>query len=771
MGHSNTPKTALFLVILGLIALIPLLNTPWNDARAQNKTSSHEHPLTVELEPALFKTLTSPVTILLQAPSKDLELIQQADHLGRAQFLLSHEWSGDLRTSFSVAQGKIQYKALSKPLGSYLKNSSAESHSHHAITINALTTAEYAALDIDGDGLLSKIETRSANTHLNRVLDNHKLYVVAAAIKLFTKNGKVKGTSAINSYRLAQRLFANAELYTLVVTQNFKKLNAILKQDYPDSLPLGQFNPDNNHFFRLNQQGKLLRHQNKNYQKLPWACVDDLRSGTQVLRKNGIGIHLWYQHEAQTKAVDASWLAVQIKILKKQKMCGVDGWSIPSIDELKYLYKNKDDTLTPASPHSFPFLTQTYYWVNLDTSQLSLVPAIYDVAKNKLVKTGAKTVASQIYKSWNKLNKPKLKQPQDQSNSEIKAIYKALKALYENPAPSTWPSPGVDEGVAWQPLGLNPKVQHPAHNPYSTAVFELGKKLFFDARLSHDNNISCASCHIPSQGWDDNLNLATGHDGIKGSRNTPGLLNIGLQKSMFWDGRASDLEAQALGPIANPIEMNLPLGQLEKRIAKGSFNDYQPYVKTAFQKDSLTLSHIAKALAQYQRTIQTNNTKFDYFLRGERELSNRETWGLHIFRSKAKCMNCHSGPNFTNNEFEDIGNSEYGRKSEDLGLYLTTKKASDVGKFKVPSLRELLNTAPYMHSGRFKLEESLTAYNNAMGVGVVSNKIKASKFRYDPLFPSGSEKIHVLNLTKAEISALQSFLKTLSTKPDALPIQ
>ncbi|WP_270691128.1 cytochrome c peroxidase [Aeromonas sp. D3] len=631
-------------------------------------------------------------------------------------------------------------------------------------TVNVLvtpeTTAQFAYLDENQDGMLSTDEVQNLSTKLAEA-ESKGLAFIFAALEIYGINESIEGTQAINSYRLALDMFRSESLLNIIKVRNQREIKRILDRDRPSEVLIDDPNPESDSFLRIDQTGKLLSSQNNEYSTLSWQCVDDLRSRSKPLRNYGYGVNIWHYSDKETANIEYNWSDVENKLnsLNQQSMCNVGNWSVPTVEELESLL----DSNAAKFPLSFPFLTSNFYWVNKDNSRATLNQRIYDISAGALVDDPTQTTAAVLYKSFTRLDKTSLQRQVDQTPDEIKAAYTNVKALYANPDPATWPAPIVDNDVEWAELGILPNVEHPNYNQYSINAHSLGKRLFFEPRLSKNRDISCSTCHTPSQGWDDNLTVSVGHNGEKGTRNAPSIINSAFQTSLFWDGGATNLEEQALKPIANPIEMNLPIEELEDRVSKGLFDDYSSDTLAAFGSDHLTTEIIAKSLAMFQRSIISTDAKFDRFLKGEATLTNQELWGLHLFRTKAKCMNCHSGPNFTNNDFEDIGLSDYNLPARDLGRYNVTLNPEDSGKFKVASLRELAHTAPYMHTGRFDLEEVITAYNNAMGVKIVASKLKINEYRYDPLFPEGSGKLHVLNLTKSEISAIVDFLETLSS--------
>lgn len=660
----------------------------------------------------------------------------------------------------TISNGSQVLKGLSSSTSVMVAQQSRTEQNNIAVTITPESTAQFAYLDTDADGKLSSSELTDRTMKLAQAEEEGLLYVVAA-MEIYAINGSVEGTQSHSSYQLALDMYRSENLTNLVKVSNQSAIKAIMDRDYPSAVSVGDPNPESEDFFRIDQDGNLLASQSADYAQEPWSCVDDLRSRSRPLRNYGYGVNIWHYPDAASASLFQKWAEVAegIQDLNDQVMCNVVNWSVPTVEELQSVIEDNQ----VQYPLSFPFMNAAYYWVNRDNSRATLDAAIFDVASGTITADVTMSSAAVIYKSFTRLDKDSLQRQTDQTSDEISQAYAEVTALYASRDPATWPAPSVDAGVTWTPLGQLPAVEYPSDNPYSLAAHNLGKRLFFDARLSQNRDISCSTCHAPAQGWDDNLTVSVGHEGQKGTRNAQSIINAAFQHSLFWDGRAASLEEQALQPIANPIEMNLSLEELEARIHQGDFADYQADVQAAFGQDQLTTEMIAQSLATFQRSVVSRDSKFDRFLRDETNLTNRELWGLHLFRTKAKCMNCHSGPNFTNNEFEDIGLSDYGRSNQDLGRYAVTLAAEDSGKFKVASLRELLHTAPYMHTGRFDLEEAVTAYNNAMGVHIVSSKLKINEYRYDPLFPPGSDKLHVLSLTASEITAIVDFLETLSS--------
>ena len=343
-----------------------------------------------------------------------------------------------------------------------------------------------------------------------------------------------------------------------------------------------------------------------------------------------------------------------------------------------------------------------------------------------------------------------------------KEAIEKLRKTYSSGDISQWEKPELDEEVItdFQDIGVLPKMIFPENNPYSEAKKELGKMLFFDPRLSKSKQISCASCHDPELAWGDGRTISYGHNRQTGKRNSPSLLNIGYHSVFFWDGRAASLEDQALGPITDPVEMASTETISIKNIKK--IKGYKPYFREAFGDEKITIERILKAIATYERTITSKKSKFDSFIEGKSDIfTDEEVIGLHLFRTKARCINCHNTPLFSNQKFHNVGLSYYGRTFEDLGKYNITHKKEDVGKFKTPSLREIGRTAPYMHNGLMPNLEGIIEMYNA---GMPRVKPKENQ-KNDSLFPITDPLLKKLNLTKKEQNALKAFLLTLSSSP------
>lgn len=354
-----------------------------------------------------------------------------------------------------------------------------------------------------------------------------------------------------------------------------------------------------------------------------------------------------------------------------------------------------------------------------------------------------------------------------------KSFITKLRQLYASGDTSKWPVPMLDEEAKpyFSEIGHLPEVEFPKDNPYSTEKVLLGKTLFYDPRLSGSNQIACASCHDPELGWCDNRMVSFGHDRQLGTRNAMSILNSAYATSLFWDGRAASLEEQSQMPIQDQREMSEHIDMAVEKIAK--IKGYEILFEKAFGDKKITKEKITKAIATFERTIKSSPSKFDRFIDGETNLfSDDEVMGLHLFRTKAQCVNCHNSGYFSNNRFENIGTSLLSSEQEDLGRYLVTKNSEDVGKFRVPSLREVVRTGPWMHNGTFtSLADVIQIYNKG---NPEPYKNRTTAHNGITLTSEKSDMLRLLDLTDEEVIQLEKFLGTLSTKnqrisPPVLP--
>lgn len=284
--------------------------------------------------------------------------------------------------------------------------------------------------------------------------------------------------------------------------------------------------------------------------------------------------------------------------------------------------------------------------------------------------------------------------------------------------------------------------------PYTTEE-ALGEALFFDPMLSRDSTISCASCHKPELAFADNTPTSKGVGGRSGNRNTPSSMNMSDRNFYFWDGRAETLEEQALGPIENHVEMDLPLTIAVRRLKQNK--NYTASFLAVYNAQP-TKELIASAIAAFERTLETSKSPFDRYLKGidTNSYPTAAKRGLNIFNTKGRCFDCHFGVDFTGSDkFKNIGIYN-GKNLNDKGRFDVTGNPADMGKFKTPGLRNIALTAPYMHNGMHKtLREVIDYYNNP-----------------DEFIPDAINRDTLLSrplgLTEDEKKDLEAFLNTLT---------
>jgi cytochrome c peroxidase len=297
----------------------------------------------------------------------------------------------------------------------------------------------------------------------------------------------------------------------------------------------------------------------------------------------------------------------------------------------------------------------------------------------------------------------------------------------------------ADPELGKPPLGLKP-VPVPADNPLTKEKVELGKQLYFDPRLSCDETVSCASCHDPKKGWSNGEAVATGVRSQKGGRSAPTIINAAYSDLQFWDGRADQLEGQALGPIQNPIEMDHKIEDCVIKLNK--IEGYRQQFRKVFNSD-VTPENIAKAISAFERTILSGDAPYDRFKNGDKSaLSAEAQRGMKLFFGKAQCSACHTGHSFSDFSFHNIGIGME-KDKPDLGRFEVSKQIGDKGAFKTPTLREIARTGPYMHDGRFATLEEVVDYYDKGGFAN----------------PQLDEGIFPLKLTAQEKADLVTFLK------------
>jgi cytochrome c peroxidase len=319
-----------------------------------------------------------------------------------------------------------------------------------------------------------------------------------------------------------------------------------------------------------------------------------------------------------------------------------------------------------------------------------------------------------------------------------------------------------------------PDMPIPADNPMTVEGVELGRRLFYETMLSGDNSMSCASCHAPANAFSDPEQYSTGIDGIQGTRNSMALVNLGWQTSFFWDGRAQTLEQQILEPVPNPVEMHQSWTKavsLLKTQVRYRNLFYQAYGTTDFDS-----THVAKAIAQFLRTMISGKSKFDVIYKWENSIpftgNDQQIWqtvtaeelgGYDLFKSLngADCFHCHNGPLMQVNKFSNNGLDAV---FTDLGRGAVNGNPADNGKFKVPTLRNIALTAPYMHDGRFEtLDDVIEHYST----GVHQSET------IDPLMESAHQG--GVQLDPEQRQLLKAFLLTLTdqdfvTNPNFQPL-
>lgn len=312
----------------------------------------------------------------------------------------------------------------------------------------------------------------------------------------------------------------------------------------------------------------------------------------------------------------------------------------------------------------------------------------------------------------------------------------------------------------------HPSLQHwilpesppiPDDNPLNENTIELGKKLFFDPRLSGDGNMSCASCHNPLFGWSDGLPTAKGFQSMVLGRASPTVFNTAYNSIQMWDGRKATLEDQAIGPMMSHEEMNMNIAKLIAFLKENA--EYSALFKKAYPNEPVSDDALAKALAAFERTIVSRTSSFDKWVAGDKDaLTEQQVRGFKLFvdPDKGNCEVCHSAPNFTDNGFHNIGLASFGMENPDLGRYAERPLGLMKGAFKTPTVREIANTAPYFHDGS---SPTLTdAVKHYVTGGIVKTNLSPNFKKAD--------------LTEQEIQDIVEFMKGISspTKPFTLPI-
>ena len=304
------------------------------------------------------------------------------------------------------------------------------------------------------------------------------------------------------------------------------------------------------------------------------------------------------------------------------------------------------------------------------------------------------------------------------------AIKKTTPIYFETP--KNWPKPHYDF----------------SKNPLTEEGFQLGRKLFYDPIMSRDSTISCASCHLQATGFTHvDHELSHGIDGKIGTRNSMALINLAWKKDFLWDGGANHLDVQPLNPITSPFEMDETLEHIVAKLQKSK--QYRPLFEAAFGTSKVTGQHTLKALSQFMLLLTSSNAKYDQVMRREAVFSESEQKGYVIF--KRNCASCHTEPLFASDKFENNGLA-IDPTLNDIGRMKITNKQEDYLRFKVPTLRNIQFTFPYMHDGRFKtLTEVIKHYNS-----IQKNKNRPKELA-QPMHLSDNDRVDLV-----------AFLKTLS---------
>ena len=340
-------------------------------------------------------------------------------------------------------------------------------------------------------------------------------------------------------------------------------------------------------------------------------------------------------------------------------------------------------------------------------------------------------------------------------NEKNKCISQNLYLQYDSPN---------NIGVGGLQTGL-PEVR----DGFTPQEIDLGRYLFFDPVLSLDGSMSCATCHVPTKGFSDGLPSSIGNKNLKLDRGAPTLWNVAYLSRLFWDGRANSLEEQLEGSLFSEEEMaNTPENLLK---TLNDIDNYRHLFAEAYpergKKEDINLKEIARALSAFQTSLISLNSRYDHYVHGYHEaLNTKEIEGMNVFRSfVARCAECHTPPLFTNQQFAVIGSPEPDGLPFDPGAEIPFKNKTMRGAFKVPSLRNIENTGPYMHSGKFEtLRETVEFYTKGRGHAVPEGEdLRIHWHIWEP------------NLSDYELDRLVDFLKTLSDEsfmpkiPEALP--
>ena len=529
-------------------------------------------------------------------------------------------------------------------------------------------------------------------------------------------------------------------------------------------------------FIRLLDNGQpLLRTQQQNdYAETPWQCLEDLRPLVRdniFLRDGKFASSYWFIEKDNTQPFLISELAGKTNSINQAGRCQRNDWRLPTEEELTWLlHKNTRGEYNTPYAASLKEPVQGRYWIKSgDEYHLQQFPKTSDITPTAVDNKDAGITTGHIF--WVALEYEYRPEEDVRSvNNHQQPSSNWLRTSYEV-RPELWPAPFIDDDVKDDYLELGPLQTADlfAGSNYDEAKISLGKTLFFDPILSQNNDVSCASCHSAENGWADGLETSIGHNQLRGKRNAPSIVNSVFLPTAFWDGRAESLEQQALMPIQDPVEMAQDLDEL--LVELNNVSSYREQFKQVFSSSPIDRQQLSSALASFQRTIVSKENKLDTFIAQVDEkgssnaLNDEELWGLDIFRRNGRCVNCHMGPEMTDHKFENVGLTYYKRFYQDLGRYNVTKNNADVGKFKTPGLRDVMNTGPWFHNG---LVDTIEGLISMYSEGMATNDAFGWE-NYDETFPQLSPKIRPLNLTQKEAEALQAFLLAITADTRSEP--
>lgn len=312
--------------------------------------------------------------------------------------------------------------------------------------------------------------------------------------------------------------------------------------------------------------------------------------------------------------------------------------------------------------------------------------------------------------------------------------------------------PQIDADVAYVEMAALP----PPIPPGPEA--ELGARLFADPRLSMDGRVACRSCHDPAHGFTVPDRVGRGVLGIPGRRNPPSLYLVATRPWLDWDGGETDLSARVLAPLHDPTEMGPDLKTAVERVAQ---TEMAASFHGVFGAEGASVQTLARALASYVTTLGPRS-RFDLFLEGDRgALDDTELEGLHLFRTKARCVNCHFGPTLSDGLFHNLRLSFFGEPAQDLGRFSITGAPDDAGRFRTPSLRSVASSAPYMHNGLFPTLDGVVNFYDRGGGEVWARNAEEARRPLCREAARLSPHIRPLGLTGEEKAALVAFLKAL----------